>query len=100
VDLFNADVYGHLRRVQGLIRTADKAIRRSGRDDALPRIAAMRRLDKVRVPLFTELLARPTSVHPAPDPARDILRRPGNPLLRYAAATDPDPVPTTQESLL
>jgi len=103
VALFNADVYGHLRRVQGLIRAADKAIRRSGRDDALSRIvaaiAAMRRLDKVRVPFFTELLARQTSAHPAPDPARDIVRRPGNPLLRYAA-TEPDPVPPTQESLL
>jgi hypothetical protein len=101
VDLFNADVYGHLRRVQGLLRSATKHLHAVGHEAAVPTIVAavaeMRRLGRVRAPLFAELLARPVS-SPAVDSERDIVRRPGNPLLRYAAATDP--VPSPQEALL
>ena len=101
VELFNADVYGHLRRVQGLLRSATKHLHAVGHDTAVPKIVAamaeMRRLGRVRAPLFAELLARPAS-SPAVDGERDIVRRPGNPLLRYAAATDP--VPSPQEALL
>jgi transposase len=101
VDLFNADVYGHLRRVQGLLRSATKHLHAVGHDAAVPKIVAsvaeMRRLGRVRAPLFAELLARPVP-SPAVDGERDIVRRPGNPLLRYAAATDP--VPSPQEALL
>ena len=101
VDLFNADVYGHLRRVQGLLRSATKHLHAVGHEAAVPKIVAavaeMRRLGRIRVPLFAELLARPVS-SPAVDGERDIVRRPGNPLLRYAAATDP--VPSPQEALL
>lgn len=101
VDLFNADVYGHLRRVQGLLRSATKHLHAVGHDDAVPKIVAavaeMRRLGRVRAPLFAELLARPVPSS-AVDGERDIVRRPGNPLLRYAAATDP--VPSPQEALL
>jgi len=101
VDLFNADVYGHLRRVQGLLRSATKHLHAVGHEAAVPKIVAavaeMRRLGRVRAPLFAELLARPAS-SPAVDGERDIVRRPGNPLLRYAAATDP--VPSPQEALL
>ena len=101
VDLFNADVYGHLRRVQGLLRSATKHLHAVGHEAAVPKIVAavaeMRRLGRVRAPLFAELLARPVS-SPAVDGERDIVRRPGNPLLRYAAATDP--VPSPQEALL
>jgi transposase len=101
VDLFNADVYGHLRRVQGLLRSATKHLHAVGHDAAVPKIVAavaeMRRLGRVRAPLFAELLARPVP-SPAVDGERDIVRRPGNPLLRYAAATTP--VPSPQEALL
>jgi transposase len=100
VELFNADVYGHLRRVQGLLRSATKHLHAVGHDVAVPQIVAaiaeMRRHGRVRVPLFVELLARPTRATSAVDGERDIVRRPGNPLLRYAA----DPVPSTQEILL
>ncbi len=91
--------------MQGLIRSAGKEIHRVGREAALPRIAAaisqMRRVGKVRVPYFCDLLAR--QLHPplAAQHERDIVRRPGNPLLRYAPpSTLNDPVPSTQESLL
>jgi len=101
VELFNADVYGHLRRVQGLLRSATKHLHAVGHEAAVPKIVAavaeMRRLGRVRAPLFAELLARPAS-SPAADGERHIVRRPGNPLLRYAAATDP--VPSPQEALL
>jgi hypothetical protein len=68
---------------------------------ALPRIVAaiaeMRRVGKVRVPYFCDLLALQKHQSLTPDRERDIVRRPGNPLLRYA---DPDPDPPNQESLL
>jgi hypothetical protein len=102
VELFNADVYGHLRRVQGLLRSATKHLHAVGHDVAVPKIVAaiteMRRVDRVRVPLFVELLTRRTPLSPAVEGERDIVRRPGNPLLRYAAAVDP--VPSPQEALL
>ncbi|GAC1664014.1 MAG: IS21-like element ISRsp2 family transposase [Candidatus Dormibacteraceae bacterium] len=107
VELFNVNVYGNIRRVQGLIRSASKEIHACGRDVAIPRILAaiaeMRRVGRVRVPYFCDLLARQKHHSLAPDPARDIVRHPGNPLLRYAsaAATDPaPPVTPNQESLL
>ena len=50
----------------------------------------MRRLGRVRVPFFAELLARPVA-SPAVDGERDIVRRPGNPLLRYRRAAAPIP---------
>jgi hypothetical protein len=55
---------------------------------------------RVRVPYFCDLLARLKSQSLAPDPARDIVRQPGNPLLRYAPAAATDPDPPNQESLL
>jgi transposase len=110
VEMFNADVYGNLRRVHGLIRSAGKEIHRAGRDLAAPRIATaiaeMRRLGRFRVNYFCDLLARERHQSTPPAPLREIVRRPGNPLLRYAtsppaaAVTDPlpDPVPPHQES--
>jgi len=102
VDLFNADVYGHLRRVQGLLRSATKHLHAVGHEAAVPKIvtaiAEMRRLNRVRVPLFVDLLNRQTRSSSATEGEREIVRRPGNPLLRYAASTDP--VPSPQEALL
>jgi hypothetical protein len=55
VELLNADVYGNIRRVQGLIRSAGKETHRAGREGALPRIVGAitetRRVGKVRVGL-------------------------------------------------
>ena len=51
-------------------------------------IATMRRYNKIRAPYFQALLtqARKQALHP--EEGRDIVRRPGNPMLRYAAGAD------------
>ena len=108
VELFNADVYGHLRRCQGFVRSSTQEINQSGHDIASVRIAAaiatMRRYNRCRVPYFQALLAqaRKQAIHP--QAGRDIVRRPGNPMLRYvagASAGEAVPVPSTstQETL-
>jgi transposase len=92
VELFNADVYGNLRRVQGFVGSSTKEINTAGHDVANPRIAAaidtMRRYDKFRVPYFQALLAQARKQTITPGEAREIVRRPGNPMLRYAAGAD------------
>lgn len=89
VELFNEDVYGHLRRVQGFVRSSAKEINTAGHEIASQRIAAaigtMRRYDKYRVPYFQALLAQARKQTIDPSTAREIVRRPGNPMLRYAA---------------
>jgi len=102
VELFNVEVYGNIRRVQGLIRSAAKAMQAAGRDEGALRVAAaiaeMRRAGRYRVGYFSDLLAKARHQIATDAPSRDIVRRPGNPLLRYAGATDP-PVPhPVQES--
>jgi len=98
VDLFNVDVYGNIRRVQGLVRSAAKELQTQGRERASvsmeAAIAQMRHFGKVRVPYFQALLAQARHQKLAhTDPNREIVRLPGNPLLRYvrgaAAAVDP-----------
>jgi transposase len=89
VELFNADVYGNLRRAQGLVRSAAKEINTTGHELASARIAAaiatMRRYDKIRVPYFQALLAQARKAAIVDQPAREIVRRAGNPMLRYAS---------------
>ena len=62
VELFNADVYGHLRRCQGFVSSCTKEINTAGHKLASLRIATaiatMRRYDKFRVPYFQALLAQ------------------------------------------
>ena len=110
VELFNADVYGNIRRCQGFVRSCTKEINQSGHEIASERIAAaiasMRRYNRFRVPYFQALLAQARKQTIAPQIGRDIVRRPGNPMLRYVAgapASDADIVPvpstSTQESL-
>jgi hypothetical protein len=107
VELFNADVYGHLRRAQGFVRTCTKEINTAGHETASVRIAAaiatMRRYNRYRVPYFQDLLAQAAKRPPSPETDREIVRRPGNPMLRYAGGATADvdaAVPTTnQESL-
>ncbi len=86
---FEKDALGFLRRAQGLIRTARKEISRMGTDVAVPHIAQavdnMRNFERIRVASFSTYLEnlRP-QIADAPD--REIVRKPGNPMLRK---TDP-----------
>ena len=92
VELFNADVYGHLRRCQGFVRSCTKEINTAGHELASLRIAAaiatMRRYDKFRVPYFQALLAQARKPTTTRDGDREIVRRPGNPMLRYVGGVD------------
>jgi hypothetical protein len=99
--MFNADVYGNLRRAQGLVRSAAKEIHSAGQDVAGARIAAavatMRRFDNVRVPHFQALLAQARKQSLTQQPSREIVRRAGNPMLRYARGASPNSTRTPQE---
>jgi hypothetical protein len=89
VELFNADLYGNIRRCQGFVRTGTKEINQTGHELASERIAAaiasMRRYSKFRVPYFQALLAQARKQALEPETGREIVRRPGNPMLRYVA---------------
>ena len=110
VEMFTADVFGNLRRCQGIVRRCTKEINEAGREVASARIAAaiatMRRYNKVRVPYFDALLTRARKQALKPQQGREIVRRPGNPMLRYlggaalstAAADDLSTTPA-QENL-
>lgn len=108
VELFNADVFGHLRRAQGMVRSCTKEINLSGHEMASGRIAeaiaTMRRYNRFRSPYFQDLLVQARKRALSPQPEREIVRRPGNPMLRYAAgatAVDVDvavPVINNQET--
>jgi hypothetical protein len=110
VELFNADVYGHIRRCQGFVSRCTKEINQSGHELASERIAAaiatMRRYDKYRLTYFKALLDQARKQALKPQAEREIVRRPGNPMLRYAGASSAGaghavPVPSTpnQETL-
>jgi hypothetical protein len=109
VQLFNADVYGNIRRCQGFVRVSTKEIHHSGRELAEARIATaittMHRYQKYRVTYFQALLAQAKRQALQPEAGREIVRRPGNPMLRYAPVNTgdheavPDPTPSTQENL-
>jgi hypothetical protein len=88
VELFNTDVYGHLRRAQGFVRVCTKEINTAGHEAANVRISAaiatMRRYNRYRVPYFQDLLTQARKQTVSPESDREIVRRPGNPMLRYA----------------
>ena len=90
VELFNADVFGNIRRCQGFLARCTKEIHRSGHELASERIAAaiatMRRYDRYRLPYFQALLDQACKQALCPPAGREIVRRPGNPMLRYADA--------------
>jgi hypothetical protein len=92
VELLNTDVYGHLRRCQGLVRSCTKEINSAGHEVASRRIAAaiatMRLYNKYRVPYFQALLGQARKQAVRTDSEREIQRRPGNPMLRYAGGAD------------
>lgn len=87
IELFNADVFGNLRRAQGFVRSCTKEINTAGHEIASQRIATaiatMRRYDKFRVPYFQALLAQARKQPFKAAEAREIVRHPGNPMLRY-----------------
>ncbi|HWL74855.1 MAG TPA: hypothetical protein VNQ74_13380, partial [Burkholderiaceae bacterium] len=79
-------------RAQGFVRSCTKEINTAGHDVASRRIAAaiaaMRRFDKFRVPYFQALLAQARNQAAQPDPEREIVRQPGNPMLRHPTRVD------------
>lgn len=106
VDLFNADIFGHIRRCQGFVSRCTKEINQSGHELASERIAAaiasMRHYNKFRVPYFKALLDQARKQVLKPQPEREIVRQPGNPMLRYANVADDIasvPSTSTQETL-
>jgi hypothetical protein len=110
LELFNADVYAHLRRAMGLVSACTKEISRSGHalanEHIASAIATMRRYNRIRTPYFQDLLTQARKQSMNPQPTRDIVRRPGNPFLRYAggaalqATDEPSLSPTAaQENL-
>ena len=90
VELFHADVYGHIRRCQGFVSRCTKEINQSGHELASERIAGaiatMRRYNKYRLTYFKALLDQARKQALKPQAEREIVRRPGNPMLRYAGA--------------
>jgi hypothetical protein len=110
LELFNADVYAHIRRAMGLVSACTKEINRSGHalasEHISTAIATMRRYNRIRTPYFQELLTQARKQSMNPQPSREIVRRPGNPLLRYVggaalqATDEPSTSPTAaQENL-
>jgi hypothetical protein len=110
IELFNEDVFAHIRRAMGLVSACTKEIKLIGHELASVRIAAaiatMRRYNRIRAPYFKDLLdqARKQSMNPQAE--RDIVRKPGNPMLRYVGGaalqvTDEPSFPSTaaQENL-
>jgi transposase len=95
--LFRVDVYGHLRRVQGMVRVCMKEIQECGREAACAHIsrpvATMVELDKVRVPFFKQLLVQARREKIRPDAVREIVRKPGNPMLRHVVERTADGEP-------
>jgi hypothetical protein len=93
VELFNADLFGNLRRCQGFVRSCTREINTAGHEIASQRITAaiatMRRYNKFRVPYFQALLAQARKQLRTQDDDRQIVRRPGNPMLRYVGGDQP-----------
>ncbi|EQD76190.1 Integrase catalytic region, partial [mine drainage metagenome] len=88
-DLFQEDALGHLRRAQGLIRTARQEVVRTGAAVAVPHIAQaidhMRRFQTIRVAACTRFLDQ-LRLQVSGSPDRDVVRQPGNPMLRKTEA--------------
>jgi len=74
------------------VRSCTKEINTAGHELASLRIAAaivtMRRYNKFRVPYFQALLAQARKQLRTHDDDRQIVRRPGNPMLRYVGGAN------------
>ncbi len=109
VELFNADVYGNIRRCQGFVSRCTKEINQSGHELASERIASaiesMRRYNRFRVPVLQGAArSGPQTSAAAPGGARDRApaRKSHAALRRQRRDTDdavPIPSTTTQENL-
>ena len=69
-------------------------------------ITSMRRYNKIRVPYFEALLTQARKRAVQPEAGREIVRRPGNPMIRYVggaalSVTETTAIPSTpaQETL-
>jgi hypothetical protein len=87
VELFNRDTYAYIRIVQGFIRKAQKHTNQTSRESAsihlAKAVATMRLYNRFRVRYFQELLEHyRKQILKTED--REIKRKPGNPMLRYA----------------
>ena len=76
----------------GLVAACTKEINRSGHalasEHISTAIATMRRYNRYRVPYFQTLLAQARKQTTIQDSDREIVRRPGNPMLRYVGSSD------------
>jgi transposase len=90
VELFNLDVYGNIRRVQGLLRIAIKEINAAGVERGAAGIeksvAQMRRFNQFRVSYFEECLKNERRKN-VPGEEAEIARSPHNPMLRYGVSS-------------
>jgi hypothetical protein len=94
----------------GLVAACTKEISRSGHalanEHISTAIATMRRYNRIRTPYFQELLTQARKQSANPQPSREIVRRPGNPLLRYVggaalqATDEPSISPTAAQGNL
>ncbi len=104
IELFTADVFAHIRRAQGLVSACTKEINHAGHAVAGERIAAaiatMRRYNRIRVPYFKDLLMQARKQAIDTQAGRDIVRKPGNKMLRYVggATLQAADVPSTHPS--
>ncbi len=100
--LFQDDTCAHLRRAQGFIRHARTEIDRFGRNAGEARVAAavaqMERFGKYRVSFFAEQIERLRKQTQEQAPAREIARKPGNPMLRRNEQTAGEPSQQVQEN--
>ena len=65
-----------------------RPVRKPTRSALVAAIATMRRYDRFRVPYFQALLSQARKQTRTPDSDRQIMRRPGNPMLRYVGGAD------------
>lgn len=92
-DLFNVDTLGNLRRAQGFVRIARSEIKLGNHADSTDRIVKaiedMRRYDRARTPYFQDRLNyfRKRQWQDK-SKERDIMRKPGNPMLRHNNLAD------------
>jgi transposase len=89
-ELFQKDALGHLRMALGLVRQAAKEIEYSDKMPAAERIKKavleMKLRNRIRCPFFRELLIKFRSPQ-RENCDRTIVRKPGNPMLRYPEQT-------------
>jgi len=104
LELFNADVFGHLRRAQGFVRSCTKEINLAGHELASERIAVaiatMCHYNRYRCSYFQDLLVQARKPSQPAEAQREIVRRPGNPMLRYAPGADAVVLPTINQETL